>query len=178
MRKLFFFVSSSLIAVVASVQACGSTEDASSPADAGTDAVVTETGPADTGAKDGGSDSQTPCDTSKDFLADVPDADIADGASSSGVCLGCLQKNCKASLDMCNVDCNCRSVVSGALDCYTKGGDVLQCVLGGKTQPTQKTIGIGTNLFGCLNTSCNDQCAVDELLPPDGGDAGDGGDGG
>lgn len=177
MRKAFFLVSSSLLATVLVVQACGSTEDASSPADAGTDAVVTETGPADTGAKDGGSDSQTPCDTSKDFLADVPDADIADGASSSGVCLGCLKNKCKSSLDMCNVDCNCREVVSGALDCYAKGGQVIQCVLGSKTQPTMKTQQIGLALFGCMQQSCNDECAVDEFLP-DGGDAGDSGDGG
>lgn len=173
MRFVFLGVSACLVAA-GFVEACGgSSEDGGSTADAGHEAAAPDTGAKDTGAQDTGPiDSGPPCDTTKYFLADVPDASLADGATTSGICLGCLQAKCNSALESCNKDCNCRDVVSAALDCYTKGGSIFQCVGSSKIKPTQKTQQIGIQIAGCMQSLCNDECAFDSFFA-DAGDASD-----
>ena len=149
----------------AAVQACGGDSSPSAPSDAGADAPV-DTGPADS-APEAAADA-SPCDTSADFTESIPDASIADGASTTGICLGCAKTNCSAQIDACNKDCPCQGVADDALDCYSKsGGDPLACA-GEFGNVPPKTQQIGIQLFGCIQRSCKKECAADSF---DAGDA-------
>ena len=66
-------------------------------------------------------DSAPPCDTNADFLKDIPDASLADGATTTGVCLGCAKSKCKTELAACSADCACQGIAGEAIDCYAEG---------------------------------------------------------
>ena len=172
MRIRFFLAlaSVSFFAAAASVQACGGSSD-DGPAAAKPDASIAETS-TETGAKDATSDTADaapPCDPKKDFLADIPDASIADGASSTGVCIACVKAQCSADVAKCAADCVCQGVAGGALDCYAKSQDIVKCASSLIAVPkATQTIGIG--LFTCVQKSCKDECAAAAFV--DGGDGG------
>lgn len=173
MRTRLFVLAASVtsLAAAAVVQGCGDTEETpatTSSADASAD--VTDSGKKDVVTVE--EDSST-CDTSADFTKQIPDASIADGASTTGACVGCAVKNCKKYIDECNQNCECQGLAADALECYaTSGGDIVGCL--GKfanASPSKQTQQTGIGLFTCLNGSCKDECQT-EALNPDAGDAG------
>lgn len=174
MRARIFLLAFSAASLAAglSMEACGGESTTTAPpADAGRDVTV-DSNPApvpDTGAPDTGPG----CDTNADFTTGIPDASIADGASTSGICVSCAKSKCQIALSQCNKLCECQKAARDGLDCYLKTPDIAKCAaaFAGVSQQTQ---GIGFNLFSCIGQQCRQECAVDVLLP-DGGDGGDGG---
>jgi hypothetical protein len=170
MRLIFSSALVTTVCAALAIEACGGDTETTPAEDAGIEAAV-DAAPRDTGAPDTSvADAGPECDLSGNFLDDVPDAALADGATTSGICLGCLGDKCKTALDSCNADCNCREVVGELLECYAKGTPLVQCFFSVSVTPSQKTQQIGLQLNGCLEKDCNDECAYDELF-----DAGDGG---
>jgi hypothetical protein len=169
-RGFLLGLSSAAALAAAAMQACGGDTDAIPSTDGGTDAPLD--GRTRDAATDGsGGTPEAGCDTTGEFWADIPDAALGDGGSTTGICVGCLQDHCQDLLDECNIDCNCRAVVGEFLECYLESGEALPCFLAGGTSPSAKTTQIGQDLYGCLRASCQTQCAFEA-------DAGDGGDGG
>jgi hypothetical protein len=167
-RFLFLGLSVSVFAGAAAFLACSGGTESTPSTDAGMD--VADTGPVDTGA-DVARDSAT-CDLSADFVTQIPDASIADGASTSGICAGCIEAKCKTDLDKCNHDCTCQNLANAGLTCYlAHSDDPTQCIGPFLSAPTS-TRNIALGMFGCVNSSCQDECAVNSFLN-DGGDGGD-----
>lgn len=177
MRTRFFVLAASVtsLAAAAVAQGCSSDPETTPAVDAGAD--VTDSGKKDVVIPV--EDDASPCDTSADLAKDIQDAAIADGASTTGICVGCAQKSCAKYIEACNKNCECQGLAGKALECYAKsGGDIVGC-LGqfASANPSKETQQTGIGLFSCLSASCKDECQTDALTP-DGGDAGDGGDGG
>lgn len=177
MRTRFFFLAASVtsLAAAAVAQGCGDTESTSSPAaDAGADVA------ADTGAKKDsgppGEEDAATCDLSHDFTKDIPDADIADGASTTGICVGCATANCKKFIDECNTNCQCQGLAGQALECYAKTANVIGCAgQFANSKVTKETQTTAFGLFSCLNEACKEECQTEQFNdagPTDGGDGG------
>lgn len=177
MRTRLFFLAASVtsIAAAAVAQGCGETETTTTPSDAGADV-------ADVVRKDStppAEDAEAPCDTTKDFTKDIPDAEIADGASTSGLCIGCAYDNCKESIDECQQNCECQELAGKALECYTKTGNAIGCAgQFASAKVSDETQQTGIALFSCINSSCKEECQTQQFQ--DAGDSGpkDAGDGG
>jgi hypothetical protein len=181
MRTRFFFLAASVtsIAAAAVAQGCGETETTTSPGDAGAD-VAADTGPKKD-ATPPAEDAEPPCDTTQDFSKDIPDAEIADGASTTGICVGCGNSHCKKYIQQCNLNCQCQGLAAEALECYAKTANIVGCAgQFASSKITKETQTTAFGLFSCLNEACKDECATEQFADagPDGGDAGDGGDGG
>lgn len=172
MRIRFLIATSSLSFFVfgAAVQACSGKSEDTAATDAGGDAL--EAGK-DTSVADA-ADAAPPCDPKKDFLKDIPDASIADGATTTGICLGCMKTKCSAQIKACAEDCPCQNLASGALECVLKAPNQsaqLACASPFFKAPAT-TQNVGRNLLFCSQGECNDECAASSFDP----DAGDGGD--
>ncbi len=151
------------VAAMATVQACGGdTGSTGTATDAGNDTSKTDA-PADTAQPpvDSGTDTAPACDLDADFVTKIPDADIADGLSTTGICAGCVEAKCKAEVNACNQDCKCAGVADKVLVCYAEsGGDtnkLIACALaaGVGAGALTKT---STNLLGCVQDKCPVEC--------------------
>lgn len=147
------------------VVGCGGEEE-TTPGGAASDDAGAEGGSVEAG-----------CGNINDILGRVPDASIGDSGASTSQCLGCVQRNCQAPIAECNVDCTCVTSISGALTCIERNpSEPIACAAPLATLPAA-TRNIGFKLLACVQTSCQEECATDELS--DGGtgdeDAGDGG---
>jgi hypothetical protein len=173
-RLFLTCVAGTLLAAGFGIQACGGSSD-STPAggdaapEAGPDTSVKETGGPDV------FDARPPCDPNKDILKDIPDASIADGASSTGACLGCATTKCADEIDDCKKDCSrsttdlgCQDLAGKALECYAKTQDIFTCA-GKFASVPNPTRGIGIALGSCVGQKCKDECGVED---PDAGDSG------
>jgi hypothetical protein len=169
MAARIFLVSTGVCLMAAAfvIQACGDDSEGTTPApvaDSGADVV--DSGPADTGP-DVEEDAAT-CDLSADFSSKIPDASIADGATTSGVCLQCAHAKCGAELTACNTNCDCQDLAAKGLDCYLKNtSNYLVCA--------SEFAGVGTDiqnlglaLIMCISSGCKTECAT-AALQPDGG---------
>jgi hypothetical protein len=145
------------------IQACGKSDDSEATADAGDDGASGDTGAGDSAT----------CDLSQNLLDTIPDAAIADGASSTGICLGCVSANCPKQVASCNALCECKGFAATGLDCYAKNStNPTVCLAGfalGGVSPSVQTLGI--QLLGCVNTNCQKQCATSSYERSDAGDA-------
>jgi hypothetical protein len=170
--RLFLALTSvSLVATGLGIEACGgTTSDTSTTADSSTEASVDAAKEAAVDA----ADAAPQCDPKGDPLKGIPDASLADGASTTGVCIGCLESKCKAEIAKCAADCPCQNIAGDALTCYTKNAQNPAVCLGSFAGVPKATQTIGLALIGCVNSSCGVECAVSAFNP----DAGDGGDGG
>jgi hypothetical protein len=168
-RIFLALASVSFVATGFGIQACGgSSDDTSQPTtDSGVKETAAETGPKDTGADT--ADAAPACDPKKDFLADIPDASIADGASTTGICVGCVEGKCKTEVGKCAADCACQGLAGKALSCYATTQDILGCAAQFGAVPAA-TRNIGIALFGCVQQNCATECAASAFI-----DAGDGG---
>lgn len=146
------------------LQACGGSSTGFAP-----DAAA-ETGPQQgltdpVGSRDAASDTVVAdsgaglCDPEKDFFTDIPDASIADGASTSGICVSCTKANCSQEIAACARECDCQDVAGAALECYVQTQSLLTCASSftGVSQETQR---VGIALFSCLQSSCKTECAT------------------
>jgi len=156
-----------LVGTMAGIQACGGdTSSGTTTTDAGND-VTKEAAPPPPPADAPSGDSAT-CDLSADFTKKIPDASIADGESSTGICIGCVEAKCKTDLNKCNEYCPCQNAAANALECYAKNADNPFKCAGTVAGTDSKTQGILLGLGGCLQSKCQTECPV-----PDGGfDAG------
>lgn len=158
-------------AAVFMIEACGDTDEAAKVdvPDAG-DATTTDVvvAPEAASSEDAGS-----CDPSASFSDGIQDASIGDGASTSGLCLGCASTKCTDKVAACNASCACQSVAGAAIDCYLKDPSAVEACATPFLNTDSKTLGLGLALVGCVQTKCVQECAI----PTDGGadDAGDGG---
>lgn len=169
-RFLLVCVSAGLFGGAFAVQACGGTANTDTPTDAGGGADVVDASIKDTSVADV-QDSAPTCDTNVDILKSIPDASIADGGSSVGLCLGCAATKCKADIDACKKDCACQGVAGKALECFAKTQSIA-CAASFQSAP-KATQTIGFSLAGCLQQNCAADCQAAAFA-----DAGDGGDGG
>ena len=164
-RFLFLCVSAGLVAGGFAIQACGGTQsDSATVVDAGLDVVDATV--KDTNAPDV-KDAAPACDPTADFLKDIPDASLADGATTSGICLGCAKSKCKNELSACSKDCTCQGLAGDAIDCYLKSTtknptDLIKCAGGFASVPTA-TRNIGLGVFGCISNECSVECATAEF---------------
>lgn len=151
------------------IQACGETTDnPATPADAAVEATVADTAPPKEAAPP--ADPDAGCNTASNFTDQIPDASIADGASTSGICVGCANAQCKAEVAACNQNCRCQNLMGEALSCYLKNPTNATACAGGFITADQTTQGQGIALLRCLQTKCDDECAAAAFQ-----DAGDGG---
>ena len=155
-RFLFALVAAGLAVTAALIQACGGTDEPSAAsADAGSDAA------SEAAAAVPGEDAGT-CDPSSDFRTKIPDAAIADGASSSGACVACASEKCPANVSACNLSCDCKNLAATGLDGYLKNTtNPAACAalfITGDVSEQAKSIGIA--LFTCFNRSCEVACAT------------------
>lgn len=158
-RFLLVCVSAGLAGSGFVIQACGGTATDDAPADAG-GADVFEASVKDTNAPDV-KDAAPPCDKNKDILKGIPDASIADGASSVGVCLGCASTKCKTEIDKCKNDCACQDLAGKALECYAKTQS-LACA-GSFSSVPKETQNIGIALAGCVQSKCDSECQASAM---------------
>ena len=168
-RSMFFGFSASVVAAAAVLWACGGTETTSTPVDAGADTgpVTTDSGPKDTGPAEGEDSGLTDagCDLDADFTLNIPDAEIPDSGTTTGICLGCGEVKCTNEFAQCNADCSCKGIADKALVCYGKsGGNVsdpgfLTCL---GPVPT-KNLAKPAALLQCLNSKCKTECAADQI---------------
>lgn len=173
MRIRFFLtvVSAALFGAGFAIQACGSTVDdttATTPDSGGPDVV--EAAVKDTSVPDA-KDAAPPCDTTADLTTKIPDASIADGATTSGACVGCMKRVCPEALAACNMDCTCQGLAGDALNCFVKT-QAISCgapfLSGGAS-----TLAIGRQLLGCVSGGCATECAFNAFNMDGGADAGD-----
>jgi hypothetical protein len=169
--RLFLALTSvSLVATGLGIEACGgTTTDSSTTADSSIEAAAD----AKEAAADA-ADAAPQCDPKGDPLKGIPDASLADGASTTGVCVGCVESKCAAEVAKCAADCPCQNVAGKALTCYTKNQQNLGACISTLTGVPSATTKIGTALLFCVQGSCSVECAASAFT----GDAGDGGDGG
>ncbi len=177
MRTRFFVLGcSSLVAIAGVVEACGGdSTEATAPADSGVEAAP------DVVAKDTAppvEEDAATCDLGADFTKNIPDAAIADGASSTGLCMACAKAKCAGEIDACNKDCPCQEVADEALQCFiknsNKGALELLALCGGEFSSVPKeTQTIGFNLGQCVLGNCKAECPAD--ISDGGTDGGDGG---
>lgn len=168
-RAYLVVASSLLVGTGAIVQACGGVAEEAPPADAGTEAAAIEdAAPVDAGPADTGVDAGPTCDRDADLTEGIPDAAIADGSSSTGICIGCAKEHCSPQLAACSQDCSCQNLAADALECYAQSQDLLACGTPFFSVPAS-TRNIGIAMFSCINDHCSAECAGDLA---DGGDAG------
>ena len=158
MRSLFAWIGLSfgfaLLALlfVFGAPACGSTADDTATPDAVADAPI-DTGPADSAT----------CDLSANLLDKIPDASIADGASTTGICLGCASAHCGSTISQCNESCPCQSAVSTGLSCFLQNPTSPTVCLLGFTGVDSTTQGLGFSLVTCVETSCDNECQASKF---------------
>jgi len=112
-------------------------------------------------------DAEETCDRDADILANVKDAEISDGASTTGICVACMKQKCAGQLRSCAEDCVCQGIMSDAIECYLTTQS-LGC-LGRLTNylVTQDTRARALTLGGCAQSDCNVECAVDGGTMPE-----------
>lgn len=163
-RRYGVLVRQRLSVVLASLAVCAGTfaidacssDDAPPPSD-GTDASSSSTSDATFVPVD----AEVRCDPDADLLERLEDASIADGASTTGICAGCLDVKCSYELAHCAEDCQCQGIVGDALQCYLTTQDI--ACLGRLTSylVRQDTRGRALQLSGCARSSCASECAID-----------------
>ncbi len=169
MRIRIFLVMTAACSIGAGIgiQACGGTSDSgTTTADAAPETSTKDSSHPDTSMLPDVADARPPCDPNKDVLKDIPDAEIPDSGTTTGICLGCAVKNCKMQIDDCKHDCSrsptdlgCQDLVAKALTCYAAKHDFFMCggdFIGAKS-PTQ---GIGIALGSCVGGACQSECGV------------------
>lgn len=157
-------IASGLVGFAIVAVGCSSSDDAVATADASDDATRREGGAL-------GADDAAACDPDANLFAKVSDAAIADGASTTGACLGCAKVSCAPEVDQCTRDCPCQGIVSDAVGCYVTTQQ-LGCA-GALTDylVTAETRKNALKLLGCVRTQCADPCAIDGGADLDAADA-------
>ena len=171
MRARFFILAISFGSSCAGlgVEACsGSSTDEASSNDAG----GAEAAARDVLAYD---QSEPPtCDVDADFTANVVDASLADGATTSGACVACMRTTCSEAVAACNKDCKCQNIAAGVLDCFVKS-QLLSCSAPFYLGVIKQGLPSGKALLGCVTVDCANACGFSSSSGDGGiGDSSDG----
>lgn len=147
-------------------QACGSSEDVTAALSDAAEGGARESGTPDV------SEPEPPCDRRADLFAKVHDASIGDGASTTGVCIGCAKARCDEAIAKCTADCACQGIVGRALECYLTT-QMLGCASElASYLVTSETRSNALRILGCVQSECPSECVVDagaDASPTDGG---------
>lgn len=136
-----------------------------SPADVAADGPgVVEAGVRESAVPDP-ADAEPACDPHADLLARVHDASIGDGASTTGLCLGCAKRACPDVIDKCTQDCPCQSIVGNALECYVTTQQLGCAGALADIFVTRETRRYAFELLGCVQHTCALECAIDGGAP-------------
>ncbi len=163
-----------LVGAAAGIQACGGDTTTATPVDAGNDHTV-DVVPMDAPAPmDAGQDTNL-CDPDADFLSKIPDASLDDGASSTGICAGCVESKCSKEVAACKANCNCQGAADKGLVCFAMNGldiqKLIACLSKAGVNAAALASGPGQSLLTCAGASCPTECPI-----PDGGPMDSGGD--
>ncbi len=148
------------------VQACSSSDDVTADL-----ADAAEGGFRESGALDV-SEAEPPCDPAADLFAKVHDASIGDGASTTGVCIGCAKARCQESIVACTADCPCQGIVGRALECYLTTQQLGCASELTNYLVTSETRSDALRILGCVQSECPAECVIDAGSAPDASDAG------
>jgi hypothetical protein len=150
------------LAVGSFTAACGGSSDVKDAG--GMDATMmvdtgVDTGSPDTGKMDSG------CDAPDLLTLMLPDAS-GEGGVNQAACYGCIRTNCMSLLQMCNMDCFCRTTIAQLPGCVAmQGGSLQQAVLACTSGlDPQYLLGLAQCAGGC-GPACG-------YNPSDGGDGG------
>jgi hypothetical protein len=172
LRLLVLLTAAGMLGGAFCVQACGASDDpAVEQPDAG------EGGPRESGTPDV-SEPEPPCDRTADLFARVHDASIGDGASTTGVCIGCAKARCDEAIAKCTADCPCQGIVGRALECYLTTQQLGCASELTNYLVTSETRSNALRILGCVQSECPVECVVDggvEAGPTDGGTDADAG---
>jgi hypothetical protein len=154
---------------------CGGSSESSPAQDAGNDTtsdVGSDQSVADTSTSDVKEGGNACVEDASLTQLNLPDASIADGGSSVGLCMGCIKANCDAELTACAADCPCNNAVETVLSCVLTRGFNQAC-LGPVLTLTGNSQQLGLGLGQCLLGSCQNACApgLDAGTGDSGGDA-------
>ena len=148
------------------VQACGSSEDVTAELSDAAEDGARESGTPDV------SEPEPPCDRTADLFARVHDASIGDGASTTGVCIGCAKAQCDQAIAKCTADCPCQGIVGRALECYLTTQQLGCASELANYLVTSETRSNALRILGCVQSECPTECVVDagaQAGPTDGG---------
>jgi hypothetical protein len=115
------------------------------------------------------------CDPDADLLAKVTDASIADGSSTTGVCLSCARARCSEAIAECTGECACQRIVSDALGCWVTTQQITCAAELANVFVKNVTRQHALALVGCVKSACTTECAIDGGAPDPVEDGGDGG---
>jgi hypothetical protein len=173
-RVIVLSVSVGLLGGALAIQACGGSDAATDDAPDAAEAGVREGGALDV------SEPEPACDPKTDLTRKVKDASIGDGASTTGICLGCAKAKCAEAIASCQADCPCQGIVSNAIECYLTTQQIGCAVALADYLVTPATRKYALGVLGCVRSECPQECAVEAGAPdpdPDAGsNAGDAGD--
>lgn len=154
----------------------GSTTDSAADAGSGAVGVVLADASKDVGldTNSTGSDDAGPeiCQVDADLNTYAPvDASLADGATSVGKCLGCLQSSCPNQITACSGNCECQRASTEFIDCLASGDTYMNCGFALVTGLPSAAQGVGRSLGLCALGSCMNECApnIDAASYFDGG---------
>lgn len=104
----------------------------------------------------------------------MKDASIADGATTTGICVGCMRSNCEEQVRACAINCQCQGIMGDAIECYFTTQN-LACA-GRLTDylVRQETRAAALTMLGCARTSWTEECALEAGAPPPSDAASDG----
>lgn len=160
-RARLAVVAGALASLAAAFVACANDDDdARTDAADGGDAEARESGAFDAGQP------EPACDPDADLLAKVSDAAIADGASTTGVCLGCARARCPEEVADCTEECACQRIVSDAIGCYVTTQQITCAAELANVFVKPITRQYALSLVGCVKSACAVECAID--AGPDG----------
>jgi hypothetical protein len=135
---------------------CGGTDETPPAQDAGQDTSVQDTAPPKDTAPEI-TDTAKPCVSDADLnTLNPPDAALADGATSVGICIGCAKAACGPQFRDCNNDCECKNAIASVFQCVAAGGTLAACaapLISGGTVPQ-----VAQNLGLCVYTGCAKEC--------------------
>lgn len=153
------------VACIGAIACAGDDEGAVADVSDGGDAPAREGGAFDAGQP------EPACDPNADLLEKVSDASIADGASTTGICLGCARARCSEAIADCTMDCACQSIVSDAIGCYVTTQQITCAAKLANVFVKPITRQYALSLVGCVRSACAVECVIDGGAPETGLDA-------
>jgi hypothetical protein len=156
LRLLVVLVATGLLGGAFCVQACGPSDEVAG----GAEGDVPEGGVHESGALDG-AEPEPPCDPAGDLFARAHDASIGDGASTTGLCLGCAKARCDEAIAKCTANCQCQGIVGRALDCYVTTQQLGCASALTSYLVTSETRSDALRILGCVQSECPVECVID-----------------
>ena len=155
LRLLVLLTAAGLLGGAFCVQACESSGDVAAGEPDAAEGGLRESGTPDV------SEPEPPCDRTADLFGKVHDASIGDGASTTGVCIGCAKARCDEAITKCTADCPCQGIVGRALECYLTTQQLGCASALTSYLVTSETRSNALRILGCVQSECPAECVVD-----------------